>query len=235
MKKQNDITRLKQAIVDVIDERQGLEKGTVDSARNSAIRYLLGMYADYMDILDLSIDEVLGFLEAVRTHKLDTNTQEMFSGAEVEFSDIIEFSNHPLYIATEYELATFKPGSLQLGPMEFFLFFYHADSELGVDSVSGWDVRLKLGGQWIRVELKKAGSNFAYKMNNGEMLFDHYTDMATDDKLDALMVVSPVSNAKNPRLRSRFVAINLRETEWRNVFTYSTPHKNDLTATLKVK
>lgn len=235
MKQQNDITRLKQAIVDVIDERIGLEEGKVDSARNSTIRYLLGMYADHMDNLDLSVDEVVGYLEAVRTHKFNTTAQEAFSGTENNFSDVIEFSDHPLYQATEYELMTFKPGSLQLGPGEFFMYFYHADSELGVDSVSGWDVRIKLDGKWIRVELKKINSNFAFKMKDGEYLFDHYTDMANDDKLDVLLVTMPISNAKNPRLRSRFVAINLRDTKWREVFTYGTPNKNELTATLRIK
>ena len=79
----------------------------------------------------------------------------------------------------------------------------------GIDNQSGYDVVLDS----TTTELKKLGSNFTTPE-----LFDKY---AESPKVDRLLVVKPVSNARKPRGRSQYACVTFSKTNWREAFTHT--------------
>ena len=100
----------------------------------------------------------------------------------------------------------FKPGRTQVGPGEFFLCFFDANSQFGIDNQSGYDVQI----DEVATELKKHGSNFT----TPEM-FDKYEQ---SEDVQRLLVIKPVSNVKNPMIRSKYACVDFRQTTWKSAF-----------------
>ena len=172
------------------------------------VRELTGIFCGAAHEHDLSTYDICTFLATVQTHEI-TNIDA--SGNLSEVSTLIDndITNHPLYSITEYALMNYKPGNVQVGPGEFFFCFYDRGSVFGIDNLAGYDI--VTDGQ--PTELKKLGSNFT-----DAELFDKYAECP---KVNRLLVIKPVSNAKKPLLRSMYSCVTFAKTPWREVFAHT--------------
>lgn len=168
-------------------------------------RELTGLICGIASENNISDTDVCKFLLNIQTHVLKPID---CSGKICDISDLLDkrITQDPLYKLLEYDLMYFKPGRTQVGPGEFFLCLFDLESEFGISSTSGYDI--KVNG--ITTELKKHGSNFT----NPEM-FDKYQ---RSEKVDRLFVVKPVSNAKKPTIRSKYSCVDLTRDNWNIAF-----------------
>ena len=170
------------------------------------VRELTGIFCGAAFEHDLDTDDITEFLNLVRFATIDDiNT----SGELVEVADLISTNilMHPLYEITEFTLMNYKPGKVQVGPGEFFFCFYDSNSTFGIDNQAGYDVITDN----VTTEFKTLGSNFT-----DPELLDGY---AASPDVDRLLVVKPVSNAKKPKIRSRYACV--RTEKWREAFTHT--------------
>lgn len=167
------------------------------------VRELTGIFCGAAFEHDLYTDDVIDFFNMVQEHEIENIDT---SGRLSDVADLIapEILSHPLYNITEFTLMNYKPGSVQVGPGEFFFCFYDRGSIFGIDNQAGFDVVTDN----TTTEMKKLGSNFT----NPE-LFDKY---AESEDVDRLLVIKPVSNAKKPLIRSQYACIET--TNWRKAF-----------------
>ena len=170
-------------------------------------RELTGLICGIASENDISDTDVGKWLLNIQTHELKPID---CSGEICDISDLLSdrIKNDPLYKLLEYDLMYFKPGRTQVGPGEFFMCFYDANSEFGIDNQAGYDIQT--GG--VTTELKKLGTNFTDAAK-----FDEY---AASPDVNRLMVVKPVSNAIKPKVRSEILVCDFREQDWREVFTH---------------
>lgn len=170
---------------------------------DTALRELTGMFCGFAYENNIDDDTVNDFLMKIRTHKM---TPFINDGRLHEIANHIDVSitSNPMYELSEFALMHYRPGKVQAGPGEFFLCFYDFSSEFGVDNHIGYDIAV--GGN--RLELKKLGSNFTTPD-----IFDKY---AASNEVDELMVVKPVSEAKTPKFRSKYVTIDVNN--WREAY-----------------
>jgi hypothetical protein len=172
------------------------------------VQELTGIICGAAHINDIKMSDVKDFLISTKYHmiwNIDTSG-ELVEVADLIHSDII---NNPMYNLTERTLMTYKPGSVQVGPGEFFFCFYDKDSRFGIDNQAGYDIIT----DGVATELKKLGTNFT-----DEKIFDKYH--ASED-VDRLLVVKPISKATDPLTRSQYSCIEFDSTPWRDVYTHS--------------
>lgn len=171
------------------------------------LRELTGIFCGAAHENDLTTGDITNFLDMVEVHEIDAVADD---GKMHDVADLIdrEIVEHPLYHITEFTLMNYKPGNVQVGPGEFFLCFYDCGSVFGIDNQAGFDVIV----DGTTTELKKLGSNFT-----DPELFDKY---AESDKVDRLLVIKPVSNAKKPNLRSQYACVTFDKMDWREAFTH---------------
>lgn len=169
------------------------------------VRELTGIFCGASHENNLFTQDVLHFLDMVEVHKLNPILDDG-KIQQIEYLIDKEIVDHPLYNITEFTLMNYKPGRAQIGPGEFFLCFYDCDSTFGIDNQAGFDVIV----DDTPTELKGNGSNFT-----SDELFDKY---AESDKVDRLMVVLPVSNARKPKHRSRYACVTFDKMDWREAF-----------------
>lgn len=185
--------------------REGLNSPKKKQSYAWFVGELTGIFCRIAHENNLSTVDVLQYLNLVQNHKI-TNIKD--DGKLNDIADLIDNSitEHPLYNLTEHALMYYKPGNVQVGPGEFFMCFYDSLSVFGIDNQAGYDIFVDL----TSTEMKKLGTN-----KTNPPMFDGY---AQSDKVDRLLVVKPVSDAKNPRLRSKYVCITFSKTDWREVF-----------------
>ena len=169
------------------------------------VRELAGLLAGVAHEHNIEDYEVIHFLRLAKTHDLKPIN---ISGQVTDVEDLLDdaITSHPMYCELEYDLMYFKPGRTQVGPGEFFLCFFDAESEFGIDNQAGYDVQI----DEVATELKKHGSNFT----TPEM-FDKY-EQSYD--VQRLLVIKPVSNVKNPMIRSKYACIDFRQNSWKKAF-----------------
>ena len=102
-----------------------------------------------------------------------------------------------------------------MGPGEFFFCFYDRGSVFGIDSQAGFDVVTDR----TTTEFKRLNTN----LTTPDM-FDKY---AESEKVERLLVIKPISNAKKPRIRSQYACIHT--TKWRDAFY----HRSGMTLAIK--
>ena len=172
------------------------------------LRELTGIFCGAAHEHQLSTSDITTFLDMVESHEIN---EVIDNGQLSNVSDMIDQAivDHPLYYITEFTLMNYKPGNVQVGPGEFFLCFYDRGSVFGIDNQAGYDV--VVGG--VTTELKKLGSNFT-----DPELFDKY---AESTKVDRLLVIKPVSNAKVPQKRSQYACVTFSKMDWREAFTHT--------------
>lgn len=152
---------------------------------------------------NIDTQAVVEFIKMVQDH---TITNIVNNGSVNLVEDLIcnNIVNHPLYYITELKLMKYKPSSTQVGPGEFFMCFYDANSVFGIDNTAGFDVVVDN----IPTELKSEGTN-----QTTPELFDKY---AADPRVQRLMVVKPVGDGAKPRIRSRYASIDV--VNWRDAY-----------------
>lgn len=172
------------------------------------VRELTGIFCGAAHENDLNTQDVIGYLDLVEVHEI-VNIND--TGKLSAVADLIDptITSHPLYNITEFILMNYKPGNVQVGPGEFFFCFYDRGSVFGIDNQAGYDVVVDA----TTTELKKLGSNFTTPE-----LFDKY---AVSSKVDRLLVIKPVSNARKPQLRSQYACVTFSKTNWREAFTHT--------------
>ena len=171
------------------------------------VRELTGIFCGAAHENDLSTSDVLRFFDMVEDHEIvGINDNGKLNDVSHLISNAIV--NPPLYYITEFALMNYKPGNVQVGPGEFFLCFYDRGSAFGIDNQAGYDVVVDR----TATELKKLGSNFTTPE-----LFDKY---AESTKVDRLLVMKPVSNAKKPSKRSQYACVTFSRMDWREAFTH---------------
>lgn len=177
------------------------------------LRELTGIFCGAGYEHELETSRVVEFFDIVENHYIENID---ITGKLCPVSDLIsnDIHNHPLYEITEFTLMNYKPGSVQVGPGEFFFCFYDRGSIFGIDNQAGYDIVTDN----TSTELKKLNTNFTTPK-----LFDKY---AASNDVERLMVVKPVSNAKKPELRSYYACIHT--TKWREAFY----HKHGKTLSL---
>lgn len=195
---------------DFLQTREGLANPKNKSDYKWFVRELTGIFCGAAYENNLSTDDVVRYLDLAQNHYITkiVNTGEVTSVCDL-ISD--EIKAEPLYYILERTLMLYKPGSVQVGPGEFFMCFYDAASVFGIDNQAGYDV--VVNGK--TTELKSLGTNLTTPE-----LFDKY---AANPKLQRLMVVKPVSGAANPRARSMYACIDAGR--WREAYY----HKNGVT------
>ena len=171
------------------------------------VRELTGIFCGAGHENDLETESVIEFFDMVEDHEI-TNVND--DGNLNNVADLIDSSitEHPLYYITEFTLMNYKPGNVQVGPGEFFMCFYDRGSVFGIDNQAGYDVVVDS----TTTEMKKLGSNFT-----DAELFDKY---AESDKVDRLLVIKPVSNARRPRERSKYACVTFSKMNWREAFDH---------------
>jgi hypothetical protein len=194
-----------ESVSSFLSTRAGLNNPKKCSNFEWFVRDFTGILCGVSQENSLPSTEILSFLALVRDHEL---TPIRCDGQLNDVSSLIKPNvlGHRLYKLTERALMYFKPGNTQVGPGEFFMCFYDKDSRYGVDNTCGYDVLLDN----VTTEMKSYGSNFT-----DEELLDGY---AVSDKVERLLVVKPVSDAKEPRERSKYICCNT--TDWRKYFTH---------------
>lgn len=197
-----DYSVVRDAIEDILDNRIGFADSKLF---NITARELTGLFLGFAHEHNESETLLLEFLSMVKTHKI-TNIDT--GGDLKDVSDLIDdnITSNPFYEMTEFALMHYRPGKVQAGPGEFFLCFYDEGAEFGVDNHIGYDIKVAE----CRLELKKLGSNFTTPD-----IFDKY---AESGDVDNLLVVKPVSDAKKPKFRSKFISIDVNR--WRDAFIH---------------
>lgn len=178
------------------------------------VRELTGIFCGAAYENDLDTNSVVEFLDMVENHYI---TDIDVSGKLKDVADLISLDiiSHPLYNITEFTLMSYKPGSVQVGPGEFFFCFYDRGSVFGIDSQAGFDVVTDR----TTTEFKRLNTN----LTTPDM-FDKY---AESEKVERLLVIKPISNAKKPRIRSQYACIHT--TKWRDAFY----HRSGMTLAIK--
>lgn len=174
------------------------------------VRELTGIFCGAGHENDLDTTDVVEYLDMVERHEItDVNDDGKIHDISSLISD--DITSHPLYNIIEFALMNYKPGNVQVGPGEFFLCFYDRGSVFGIDNQAGYDVVV----DGMTSELKKLGSNFTTPE-----LFDKY---AQSEKVQRLIAIKPVSNAKKPQKnkRSKYVCVTFSKMDWREVFTHT--------------
>lgn len=173
------------------------------------VRELTGIFCGAAHEHDQDTKDVLEYFDMVESHEI---VNILDDGKLHDVCDLIDnkITSHPLYNITEFALMFYKPGNVQVGPGEFFLCFYDRGSVFGIDNQSGYDIVV----DGTTTEMKKLGSNFTTPE-----LFDKYAD---SEKVDRLLVIKPVSNAKKPQAskRSKYACVTFSKMGWREVFTH---------------
>ena len=138
-----------------IDTRNGLNNPNKIKDRLYFVSELAGLLCGEAYTSNINTDDIVSFIDLVESH---TITNMIVDGVVSPISDLIDFNivNHPLYHATEYKLMYHKPGRTQVGPGEFFLCFYDANSTYGINSQLNYDVIV----DDKTIELKKIYTNF---------------------------------------------------------------------------
>jgi len=169
------------------------------------VRELTGIFCGAAYEHDLGTGSILNFFDLVERHEINDLCT---TGELSKVADLIDpfITEHPLYNITEFTLMNYKPGKVQVGPGEFFLCFYDANSVFGIDNQAGYDIITDN----TTTELKTLGSNFT-----DPQLLDGYAD---SDDVERLLVIKPVSNAKKPLIRSQYACVHT--TKWREAFTH---------------
>lgn len=203
-----DYSEIYGRVDEFLQTREGLSNPKNSKDYVWFVRELTGIFCGSAHENDLSTKDVVEYLDLVEVHEI-TNVND--SGKLSNVAELIDpkIVNHPLYHITEFTLMNYKPGNVQVGPGEFFFCFYDRGSVFGIDNQSGYDVVLDS----TTTELKKLGSNFTTPE-----LFDKY---AESPKVDRLLVVKPVSNARKPRGRSQYACVTFSKTNWREAFTHT--------------
>ena len=168
---------------------------------------------------NLTTSDACEYLDLVQNHYINNINN---AGAVSKVCDLIDVKvkQHPLYYILERTLMYYKPASVQVGPGEFFLCFYDAGSIFSIDPTAGFDI--VVGGN--TTEVKSHRTN-----HTTEELFDNY---ASNPELSRLLVIKPVSNAKNPQKRSIYVCTDV--ADWRKAL-YHKDTKNGKLKTLYFK
>jgi len=194
-----------------LQTRKGLSNPKNPSDYKWFLRELAGLFCGLSHENNLDTKDIVDYLDLVENHRINNIVDD---GKLHNVTDLIDprITSHPLYNITEFTLMNYKPGNVQVGPGEFFLCFYDCDSVFGIDNQAGYDVIV----DGTTTELKKLGSNFTTPE-----LFDKY---AASDKVDRLMVIKPVSDAKKPRQRSQIAVVTFSKMDWREAF-YHHPNK----------
>lgn len=172
------------------------------------VRELTGIFCGAAHEHDLDTDSIVDFLNIVEDHHISPlqDNGYLHNVGDLMHNDVV---THPLYYITEFILMNYKPGNVQVGPGEFFMCFYDRGSVFGIDNQAGYDVIV----DGRTTELKKLGSNFTTPE-----LFDKY---AKSPKVDRLLVMKPVSNAKKPMFRSQYACVTFSKMDWREAFTHT--------------
>lgn len=189
-----------------LQTREGLAQPKIQQDYDIFCSELAGIFCDVLYKNSIDQADFMEWLDMVQVHQIN----EIPTGVKIQVAQLIStpIVMHPLYELLEYRLMTYKPGSTQVGPGEFFMCFYDANSEFGIDNQAGYDIQT--GG--VTTELKKLGTNFTDAAK-----FDEY---AASPDVNRLMVVKPVSNAIKPKVRSEILVCDFREQDWREVFTH---------------
>lgn len=171
------------------------------------VRELTGIFCGAAHENGLTTEDITMFLTMAQVHEI---VGIVDNGKLNGVSDLISngITSHPLYTITEYALMNYKPGNVQVGPGEFFFCFYDRGSVFGIDNLAGYDIVTDAQP----TELKKLGSNFT-----DAELFDKYAECP---KVNRLLVIKPVSNAKKPLLRSQYACVTFSKNNWREAFTH---------------
>lgn len=194
---------------DFLQTREGLSNPKNSQDYVWFVRELTGIFCGAGHENDLNTDDVIHYLDMVEKHEIVGIVDD---GKLHDVSTLIsnEITSHPLYQITEFALMNYKPGNVQVGPGEFFLCFYDRGSVFGIDNQAGYDVVV----DQKTTELKKLGSNFTTPE-----LFDKY---AESEKVQRLIAIKPVSNAKKPQKnkRSKYACVTFSKMDWREAFTH---------------
>lgn len=189
-----------------LQTREGLAQPKIAQDYDVFCSELTGIFCDVLYKNNIPQSEFFDWLDMVQVHQIN----DIPVGEKIPVAQLIStpIMMHDLYFLLEYRLMVYKPGSTQVGPGEFYMCFYDANSEFGIDPQAGYDIQT--GG--VRTELKKLNTNFTDAAK-----FDEY---AASNEVDRLMVVKPVSNAAKPKVRSEMVVCDFRTMNWRDVFTH---------------
>ena len=191
-----------------LQTREGLANPKQKQDYQWFVRELTGILCGAAYENNLTDYDISDFLLMSKVHELKPLQDD---GKLHNVADLIsdEILNHPLYFILEFTLMNYKPGNVQVGPGEFFFCFFDCSSVFGIDNQAGFDVMI----DGTTTELKKLGSNFT-----DPKLFDEYQESA---KVDRLMIVKPVSNAANPRIRSQYACVTFAKNKWWEAFTHT--------------
>lgn len=190
-----------------LQSRKGLNNPKNPRNYDIFVGEVTGIFCKAAHLNNLDTSSVIEYLDLVQHHKI---AKIIDDGKTHNIGDLIDnkITSHPLYNITEYTLMYYKPGRVQVGPGEFFMCFYDCDSVFGIDNQNGFDVVV----DDITTEMKKIGSN-----HTSPELFDKYAD---SKKVDRLLGIKPVSNAKKPQKRSKYTCITFSKMDWREAFTH---------------
>lgn len=194
-------------IDEFLQTREGLSNPKNSQDYTWFVRELTGIFCGAAHENSMCTEDITQFLSLVQVHEINGICDD---GRLNEVSDLISgaITDHPLYYITEFTLMNYKPGNVQVGPGEFFFCFYDRGSVFGIDNMAGFDIVT----DDTPTELKKLGSNFT----NAE-LFDKY---AESPKVNRLLVIKPVTNAKKPIKRSQYACVTFTKNNWREAFTH---------------
>lgn len=197
-----------------LQTREGLANPKKAQDYRVFLKELTGIFCGSAFENNLSTNDICCYLDLVQPHYI---TNVVNTGAVTPVCTLIadEIRAHPFYHVLENTLMYYKPGSVQVGPGEFFMCFYDAGSVFGIDNTAGFDVVVS----GATTEMKALGSNLTTPE-----LFDKY---AANPKLQRLMVVKPVSDAVKPRSRSQYACIDV--DKWRQAYY----HRNGVTLAYK--
>lgn len=191
-----------------LQTREGLANPKQKQDYTWFVRELTGILCGTAYENGLGDVEIVNFLSQVKNHVLKPLQDD---GLLHNVSSLIDegIVNNPMYNLLEFTLMNYKPGNVQVGPGEFFFCFFDRDSIFGIDNQAGYDIKI----DDTNTELKKLGSNFT-----DPELFDEYQQSS---KVDRLMIVKPVSNARVPRIRSQYACVTFSKNNWRDAFTHT--------------
>lgn len=202
-----DYSMIYERVDQFLQTREGLSNPKNSQDYVWFVRELAGIFSGAAHEHKLNTSDVIDFLSMVEDHEI-TNLND--NGKLNDVADLIDdkITAHPLYYITEFTLMNYKPGNVQVGPGEFFMCFYDRGSVFGIDNQAGYDVVVDS----TTTEMKKLGSNFT-----DPELFDKY---AESDKVDRLLVIKPVSNARVPQARSKYACVTFSKMDWREAFDH---------------
>jgi hypothetical protein len=112
-----------------------------------------------------------------------------------------------LYYLLEPVIMRFRPGVMQVGNGEFFLCMFSKSSKFGIDTQSGYDVIIH--GQTI--EIKQVDTQLSCPP-------EKLKEYVEKQSFEIMFMIHPVSEAENPKVRSRYCAALL--TDHKKVFQH---------------